>query len=86
MVFFRDYRPLVFFGGLAAVLVLCSLWSGYAPIDDYLRTGLVYHLPRAVLAAALFMVATLSCAAGVLLSSISRRAAELAALLRKRFE
>jgi len=32
------------------------------------------------------MIATLSFAAGVLLSSINRRAAELAALIRKRVE
>jgi len=42
LVFFRDYRPLAFFGWLAVALILASLASGYAPIDDYLRTGLVY--------------------------------------------
>jgi glycosyltransferase involved in cell wall biosynthesis len=84
MIFFRDYRPMSFFGFLAGLLVVLSLLTGWAPIDDYVRTGFVDHLPRAVLAAALFIIAVLSVAIGVLLSSINRRSAELAALIRKR--
>ncbi len=84
MILFRDYRPMAFFGVLTALLTLASFWSGWAPIDDYVRTGLVHHLPRAVLAAAFFILAALSVALGVLLSSINRRAIELSALIRKR--
>jgi len=84
LIFFRDYRPLTFFGGVAAGLFALSLWSGVAPVDDYLRTGLVHHLPRAVLAAALSTIGIISLTLGVLLSSINRRSAELAALIRKR--
>lgn len=84
MILFRDYRPMAFFGSLAGALLVASLWSGYAPIDDFVRTGLVHHLPRAVLAAALFILAALSIALGILLSSINRRSVELAALIRKR--
>jgi glycosyltransferase involved in cell wall biosynthesis len=84
MILFRDYRPLAFFGWLGVALLLLSLWSGRAPVEDYFRTGLVHFLPRAVLAAALAIIAVLSFALGVLLSSINRRAAELAALIRKR--
>jgi glycosyltransferase involved in cell wall biosynthesis len=84
MILFRDYRPIAFFGSLAGALILASLASGWAPVDDYLRTGFVDHLPRAVLAAALFILAALSTALGVLLSSINRRSTELAALIRKR--
>lgn len=84
MILFRDYRPMAFFGSLALALLAASLLSGYAPIDDFVRTGLVHHLPRAVLAAALFILAALSMALGILLSSINRRSVELAALIRKR--
>jgi glycosyltransferase involved in cell wall biosynthesis len=83
-ILFRDYRPIAFFGWLAAGFSLAGLYSGYAPIDDYIRTGLVDHLPRAVLAAGLFILAALSSAIGVLLSSINRRSTELAALIRKK--
>lgn len=84
MILFRDYRPMSFFGWLAVALMAASVWSGWPAIDDYLRTGLVHHLPRAVLAAALFILAALSVSLGVLLSSINRRSVELAALIRKR--
>jgi glycosyltransferase involved in cell wall biosynthesis len=84
MILFRDYRPMAFFGSLTLLLMAASFWSGWLPIDDYVRTGLVHHLPRAVLAAALFILAALSLSLGVLLSSINRRSVELAALIRKR--
>ncbi|MAJ61758.1 MAG: hypothetical protein CBC48_18625 [bacterium TMED88] len=83
MILFRDYRPMAFFGALCLMLLGASLWSGFAPIDDFLRTGLVHHVPRAILAAALFILSALSIALGILLSSINRRSIELAALIRK---
>ena len=83
-ILFRDYRPLTFFTTVAGILTVLGLASGYAPVDDYVRTGFVDHLPRAVLAAALFTIAVLSLTLGVLLSSINRRSEELAALIRKR--
>ena len=81
LTFFRDYRPLMFFGTLALVLLLMSLAGGAVVVTEFLRTGLVPRLPLAVLSAALFILAALSFTCGVLLSSINRRAAELAALI-----
>jgi len=81
LTFFRDYRPLAFFGTLAAVLLLLSLAGGAVVVAEFLRTGFVPRLPLAVLSAALFILAALSFTCGVLLSSINRRAAELAALI-----
>jgi len=79
--FFRDYRPLAFFGSLALFFLVLSLAGGSVVIAEFLRTGLVPRLPLAVLSAALFLLAALAMACGVLLSSINRRAAELAALV-----
>lgn len=84
LLLFRDYRPIAFFGWLAILLAGASLISGWAPVDDYLRTGFVNHLPRAVLAAGLFILSALSMSLGVLLSSINRRSTELASLIRNR--
>jgi glycosyltransferase involved in cell wall biosynthesis len=81
LMFFRDYRPLSFFGWLALVLLGLSLAGGGVVIAEYLETGLVPRLPLAVLSAALFMLSALSLTCGVLLSSINRRAAEIAALI-----
>jgi glycosyltransferase involved in cell wall biosynthesis len=79
--FFRDYRPIAFFGSLALFLLLLSLAGGSVVIAEFLRTGLVPRLPLAVLSAALFILSALSITCGVLLSSINRRAAEIAALV-----
>jgi glycosyltransferase involved in cell wall biosynthesis len=81
LVFFRDYRPLNFFGLLALFFLVLSLAGGGVVVAEYLRSGLVPRLPLAVLSAALFMLSALSLTCGVLLSSINRRAAEIAALI-----
>ena len=69
---FKDYKPLVFFGSLAAALLLCSLVVGSAPVIDFYRFSFVYHVPRAILAAALAVLASLSFGIGVLLDAIAR--------------
>ena len=84
LVFLAASGMSAFFGWLAVLLALASLASGWAPVDDYIRTGFVDHLPRAVLAAGLFILSALSMSLGVLLSSINRRSTELASLIRKR--
>lgn len=81
LTFFRDYRPLALFGSLSAFFLVLSLAGGAVVITEFIRTGLVPRLPLAVLAAALFILSALSLTCGVLLSSINRRAAELAALI-----
>jgi glycosyltransferase involved in cell wall biosynthesis len=81
LTFFRDYRPLTFFGLLSLFFLVLSLAGGGVVIAEYLRTGLVPRLPLAVLSAALFTLSALSLTCGILLSSINRRSAEIAALI-----
>jgi glycosyltransferase involved in cell wall biosynthesis len=81
LAFFRDYRPLTFFGLLSLAFLALSLSGGAVVVTGYLKTGLVPRLPLAVLSMGLFILSSLSLACGVLLSSINRRAAELAATL-----
>lgn len=82
--FFRDYRPLTFFGLVGAVFFALSALAGWPPVAEYLRTGMVYRLPLAVLAAGLGLLGAVALVGGVILSSINRRAAELAALITRR--
>jgi glycosyltransferase involved in cell wall biosynthesis len=84
LAFFRDYRPLSFFGLLSLALLLLSLGTGGVVVVEYLRTGQVLRVPTAILAAGLFLLSAVTLTCGVLLSSINRRAAELAALLTRR--
>lgn len=81
LMFFRDYRPLHFFGALALAFLIPALAGGGVVIAEFVSTGLVPRLPLAVLSAALFILSALSLTCGVLLSSINRRAAEIAALI-----
>jgi glycosyltransferase involved in cell wall biosynthesis len=81
LAFFRDYRPLAFFGLLAFLLLLLSLSWGSLVIAQYIETGKVLRIPLAIVAAGLFILSALSLACGILLSSINRRAAEIASLL-----
>jgi glycosyltransferase involved in cell wall biosynthesis len=81
LAFFRDYRPLTAFGCVAVVLLVASLSAGSLVIQQYLATGQVLRIPMAIGAAGLFILSALSLTAGVLLSSINRRAEEIRSLL-----
>lgn len=85
LAFFRDYRPLTSFGITALFLWIASIASGTVVIRQYLATGQVLRIPMAILAAALFILGALSLTAGVVLSSINRRADEIRSLLASRW-
>jgi len=71
LLLFKDYKPLVFFSAVSALLLLGSLVAGSAPVVDFYRYSFVYHVPRAILAAALAVLATVTFGVGLLLDTIS---------------
>lgn len=81
LTFFRDYRPLTFFGTTALLFLVAALSSGGVVIREYVTTGQVLRIPLAILAAGTFILSTLSMTIGVLLSSLNRRNEEIRALL-----
>ncbi len=80
VLFFRDYRPMAFFGALSAIGAGLSIALGSVVVKQYLETGQVLRLPLAILSAALLLLSALSISCGMILASVNRRAAELAAL------
>ena len=68
----RRERPHVFYGIVAGLLALASLAIGLTVVIEFLQTGLVTTLPRAVLASGLAIIATLSLGAGLILNAITR--------------
>jgi hypothetical protein len=84
LAFFRDYRPLTFFGIVALLFFAAGLTAGGLVVVQFWRTGQVLRVPMAILSIGLFLLSAVSAIAGVVLSSISRRAAELAALIARR--
>jgi hypothetical protein len=75
-IIFKDYKPLFFFSVISGVLALASIASGIGPVTEYYQTGIVYQTPRAVLAAGLGILATISLAVGFILGTISKYHAE----------
>jgi glycosyltransferase involved in cell wall biosynthesis len=84
LAFFRDYRPMTFFGLLGLAFLGLSLLAGLPVIAEYVHTGLVNRLPLAVLAVGLALLGAMALLGGVILSSVKRRAAELAAIIAHR--
>jgi glycosyltransferase involved in cell wall biosynthesis len=79
---FRDYRPLMFFGGLGIILIALSLIPGIWVFIDYYETAYVHRIPSAVLAVGLVLTGVLSICVGLILHTISRRFQELEFQLR----
>jgi len=67
----KDYKPFVFFSALSALFLIASLAVGSAPVLDFYLYSYVYHVPRAILAAALAVLAAISFGVGILLDTIS---------------
>ena len=82
-IIFKDYKPLVFFTGLSALLLLITIITGVRSIQDYIETGQVYHLPSAVLAVGTGILAALSFSIGLILDTISKYHNENFQLLRR---
>ena len=76
----RFYRPLIFFASLALLFSLAGLIAAIPVFDDWFRTRYITHVPLAILAAALEIVAFLLLGIGLILDSVAyheRQRAEL---------
>lgn len=81
LAFFRDYRPFTFFALAGGLFLLLAAGAGGTVVAEYLSTGQILRLPLAILSVGLVLLAALCIIGGTILSSISRRSAELAALI-----
>jgi len=80
----RDYRPMTFFSAVGAVFLVLGLAFGWLVVLDYLDNHLVERMPSVVLSSLLIIMAAVSLLAGLLLSAINRRFAEMEVLIRRR--
>jgi glycosyltransferase involved in cell wall biosynthesis len=69
----RYYRPLLFFGSAAVIFALLGLLAGIPVIEDWVTERYVYHVPLAVLATGLEIVAIVLAAVGLILDSITHQ-------------
>jgi len=54
------------------VLAVASMVAGAGPVLEFYRTGLVFQVPRAILAAGIGILATISLAVGLILDTVAR--------------
>lgn len=69
---YRIERPLLFFGGIGALLALVAIMLGIPLAVTYWRTGLVPRFPTAIAATGLVIVAALNVFAGLILDTVVR--------------
>lgn len=69
----RYYRPLVFFGGAAIFLATLGLIAGVPVIEEWVRERYISHVPLAILATGLEIVAIVLAAIGLILDSITHQ-------------
>jgi len=69
---FKDYKPLMFFSCVSGVCFVLGLVAGWYPIGDYVKTRYVDHVPLALLAAALEVLAVLFLGIGLILNAITK--------------
>jgi glycosyltransferase involved in cell wall biosynthesis len=85
IVLFRDYRPLVFFGTIAAAFFVAGLCAGFLPIYEYAHTRMVGRFPLAILAAGLMNLSMFTLLTGVMLESSLRHRREAYQIELRRF-
>lgn len=74
--YYRQLRPMRFFGGIFLALTLLSLVLAFPVIRDFIETGLVPRFPTAILAASIQIVAFISLTAGLVLDGVSQNKRE----------
>ena len=74
---YRIERPVLFYGGIGALLTLAAIILSVPLLLTYLDTGLVPRLPTAILATGLVIVAVLSFFTGLILDTVTRGRREM---------
>ena len=69
---YRVERPVLFFGGIGAILLVAAFLLAIPLIRTYLQTGLVPRFPTAVLVTGMVIVAMLCVFTGLILDTVTR--------------
>ena len=69
---YRIERPVLFYGAIAALLLLAAIIISVPLLITYIDTGLVPRFPTAILATGMVIIAVLSFFAGLILDTVTR--------------
>lgn len=72
MLLLKNYKPIVFYGMIAAILALISIALGSFPIYEFVTTGFVKRVPTAILASSVAVLSVLVFSIGLILDTCSR--------------
>lgn len=70
---YKNYKPMVFFGWLSAILAVLSVVFFIPVFSEYLNTGLVAKFPTLIVCGFVMMAALLSLFAGMILANIEQQ-------------
>ncbi len=68
---FVKYRPLLFFSICSLLFAMAALATGAIPVLEYFQTGKILHIPLAILASGLSILAMLSFSVAVILDGLA---------------
>jgi len=74
---YRIERPVLFYGGLGALLMVAAIILAVPLVITYLDTGLVPRFPTAILVTGMTVIAVLSFFAGLILDTVTRGRREM---------
>ena len=74
---YRVERPVLFFGGIGALLLLTAILLAVPLVLTYIETGLVPRFPTAILATGMTVIAVLCFFAGLILDTVTRGRREM---------
>ena len=74
---YRVERPVLFYGGIGALLVVAAIFLAIPLVLTYLDTGLVPRFPTAILVTGMVIVAVLCFFAGLILDTVTRGRREM---------
>ena len=69
---YRIERPVLFYGGIGALLLIAAILLSIPLVITYVETGLVPRLPTAILVTGMTIVAVLCFFAGLILDTVTR--------------
>lgn len=78
---YKDYRPMLFFGVPGALLLAAGVTSGIVVVSEFVESGRVTGIARAIFSVACCLIGTVSVATGLVLDTVNRRTRELYVLL-----
>ncbi len=67
---FKNYRPLMFFGIISAILTLIAVIFAFPVFVEYFRTGLVPRFPTLIVCGFIFIAAIISFFSGMILDTV----------------